>query len=378
MRARLADARFFWQEDQKAPLEARLDKLEGIVFHHRLGTVREKVERIARLSRTLAQALRLDGQHREALDRASLLCKCDLVTLMVGEFPELQGQMGRAYAKVAGEPGAVSDAIRDHYKPVGANDDVAPDDVSATLALADRLDTIAGCFAVGLAPTGAADPFALRRACIGTLRTLIDRGYGALDLPDLVGQAYDAFEGKRLDLSREETVAKFDEFASERLRGVLSGAASAAVAEAVMAGTGPAALRDVVAAHARARALQRVVDAREPWLEKAKLVAKRLSGISREASPRLHSLEAFASSAKRDDRAIQELVRALDEATHALATEAAVRDALMSTQRIATELDRIFVETLVNDPSDPLTPTRLETLAHGAQAMLRIADFSRL
>jgi glycyl-tRNA synthetase beta chain len=378
MRARLADARFFWEEDQKTPLEERLEKLSGIVFHNRLGTVREKVDRIERLARHIATELGTRVAVRAHVERAARLCKCDLVTLMVGEFPELQGHVGRAYARAQGEPPEVADAVRDHYKPVGAQDDVAADDVAAVLALADRFDTLAGCFAVGLAPTGAADPFALRRACIGALRTILDRGYSALVFSEIAAFAYDGFEGKRLDLSRAEAVAKIEEFATERLRGLLANVTSTAVADGVLAGTGPVALRDAVAALARARVLQSVVDAREPWLEKAKLVAKRLAGISREAQPRLHPLDAFAGSAKGDDRAIQALVQALDDATASLATERAVRDALMSTERVATELDRIFVETLVNDPNDALTPKRLETLAHGALAMLRIADFSRL
>src|ERR1019366_5415412 len=151
-------------------------------------------------------------------------------------FPELQGHMGRAYARAQGEPDDVADAIRDHYKPVGAQDDVAQDDVSATVALADRFDTLAGCFAVGLAPTGAADPFALRRACIGALRTLLDRGY-TLAFSELVGLAYDGVVGKKLDLSRVETVAKIEDFATERLRGLVASATSNQVAHAVLEGT---------------------------------------------------------------------------------------------------------------------------------------------
>jgi glycyl-tRNA synthetase beta chain len=378
MRARLADARFFWEEDQKAPLESRLERLGGIVFHHRLGTVREKVDRVVRLAGHVAGAIGLDAGRRAQVDRAARLCKCDLVTLMVGEFPELQGHMGRAYAAAQGEPREVADAIRDHYKPVGAQDDVAPDDVSAAIALADRFDTLVGCFAVGLAPTGAADPFALRRACIGTLRTLLERGYAALAFSDIVAASYDGLHGKTLDLTTVETVARLEEFATERLRGLVASAASSAVADAVMAASGPAALHNVVATLARARVLQAVVDANEPWLDKARVVAKRLAGISREAVPKLHPTLAFEGSAKTDDLAIQRVVRDLDQATHGMATEKAVRDALLSMQRIATELDRIFLETLVNDPDDPLTRIRLETLAHGAQSMLRIADFSRL
>jgi glycyl-tRNA synthetase beta chain len=297
---------------------------------------------------------------------------------MVGEFPELQGHMGRAYALAQGEPSLVADAIRDHYRPIGAQDEVAPNDVSASLALADRLDTLAGCFAIGLAPTGAADPFALRRACIGVLRTMIDRGFSQLAFSDATGFAYDGFGGQKLELSRVETVAKLAEFATERLRGLIASATSVAVADAVLAGLGEAALQNVVGTLARALALQAVVDEKEPWLAKAKVVAKRLAGISREATPRLHAITAFQGSAKEDDRAIQKLVQDLERATQTLVTEEAVREALMSMGRVATELDRIFVETLVNDPADAFTPKRLETLAHGAQSMLRIADFSRL
>ncbi|HEY5239986.1 MAG TPA: glycine--tRNA ligase subunit beta [Polyangiaceae bacterium] len=377
MSARLADARFFWAEDQKHPLDARYDKLAGIVFHNRLGTVKEKVERIERLSALIADRMGQAGMQKAEVARAARLCKCDLVSLMVGEFPELQGHMGRAYAKAQDETPAVADAIRDHYKPVGAQDDVAAGDVSAAIALADRFDTLTGCFAVGLAPTGAADPFALRRACIGALRTLLDRGY-TLAFSELVALAYGGFEGKKLDLSHIETVAKIEEFATERLRGLVASATSSQAADAVLVGTAEAALKNVGAVLARAKALQGVVDAKEPWLEKARTVAKRLSGISREAQPVLHPAAAFAGSAKKDDAVLQKLVHDLDAIATGLTNEQAMRTALMAMGPVATELDRIFVETLVNDPADALTKLRLETLAHGAQSMLRIADFSKL
>jgi glycyl-tRNA synthetase beta chain len=378
MRARLSDARFFWEEDQKQPLDARYDRLGGIVFHNRLGTVKEKVERIERLAALVADRMNQSGMQKAEVARAARLCKCDLVSLMVGEFPELQGHMGRAYALAQKETGDVADAIRDHYKPVGAQDDVAAGDVAAAIALADRFDTLTGCFAVGLAPTGAADPFALRRACIGALRTLLDRGLATVDFSELVRLAYGGFEGKKLDLSQTETVAKLEEFATERLRGLVASATSNPVADAVLEATAEASLKNVVAVLARARALQAVVDAKEPWLEKARIVAKRLSGISREAQPVLHAAAAFAGSAKKDDAVLQKLVHDLDAVATGLTTEQAMRSALMAMSPVATELDRIFVETLVNDPADALTKLRLETLAHGAQSMLRIADFSKL
>ena len=128
-----------------------------------------------KLAAKIAGALGLSAATTKLVERAAHLCKFDLVSLMVGEFPELQGDMGRVYALNAGEPKEVANAVRDHYRPIGAEGPVADDDVSACVALADRLDTLVGCFAVGLSPTGAADPFALRRACIATLRTLLDR-----------------------------------------------------------------------------------------------------------------------------------------------------------------------------------------------------------
>jgi glycyl-tRNA synthetase beta chain len=378
MRARLSDAKFFWTEDQKIPLDARYDKLQGIVFHNRLGTIRDKVVRIERLAAHTADILGLDASEKARISRAARLCKCDLVALMVGEFPELQGHMGRAYARKQGEPADVADAIRDHYRPVAAQDEVAGSDVAAVLALADRLDTLVGCFAVGLSPSGTNDPFALRRACIGALRTILDRGYGSLGFVELAGFAYDGYAGTKLDSSKFDTLAKVEDFAAERLRGLVASATSMPVAEAVLASDGRAALAGSVTTLARARALQAVVDAHEPWLDKAKVVAKRLAGISRQAKPLLHGATEFERSAKKDDAVLQQLVASLDSLAKGLGTEQAMRSALVAMGPFATDLDRIFVETLVNDPNDALTPIRLETLAHGAQSMLRIADFSRL
>lgn len=377
MRARLSDARFFYEEDKKAKLEDRVEKLSGIVFHNRLGTVREKVARMEKLSLRIATALGLGARDKELVVRAAHLCKFDLVSLMVGEFPELQGAMGRAYALHAGEPEPVANAVRDHYRPIGAEGAVAEDDVSACVALADRLDTLAGCFAVGLSPTGAADPFALRRATIAVLRTLLERAranaaYASLSLSELYGWAYDGLEGKKLDLSRADTVAKLADFTSERLRGLLASATSGAVADAVCSG---GSLDRPVHALARARALHRAVTEGAAWLEKARTVAKRLSGISKEQKPVLHAKDAFE---KPDDAIIVEVVAKVDDSTRELHTEEAVTRALSEAEDLAKRLDDVFTRTLVNDPNDARTPKRLELLSYGAQCMLRIGDFSKL
>jgi glycyl-tRNA synthetase beta chain len=378
MRARLADAEFFFEEDKRAKLEDRVDKLQGIVFHAKLGTVREKVTRIEHLAAELALFVGLE-QKLPLVKRAAHLCKFDLVSLMVGEFPELQGDMGRVYALAAGEPPEVADAVRDHYKPIGADGPVAADDVSACVALADRLDTLAGCFAIGLSPTGTADPFALRRACIALLRTILERSkenpvYARLPLSEAFGWAYDAYSGKKLELSREQTVAKLREFTHERLRGLLASATSSAVADAVASG-GAGALEHPVYALARANALQAAVAEGREWLDKARTVAKRLSGISKEQKPVLHDKAAFE---KADDALVVDVVLRVDAATRALDSEAAVTGALIQAEDLAKRLDEIFTRTLVNDPNDARTPQRLELLSYGAACMLRIGDFSRL
>jgi glycyl-tRNA synthetase beta chain len=377
MWARLADAKFFYEEDRRAKVADRVDKLAGIVFHNRLGTVREKVTRLEALASRFAGALGLPADRIELTKRAAHLCKFDLVSLMVGEFPELQGEMGRAYATFAKEPPEVANAVRDHYRPIGADGPVAEDDVSACVALADRLDSLVGCFAVGLSPTGATDPFALRRACIATLRTLVEStkrnpAYASLGLGELFGHAYDGLEGKKLDLSKEDTTKKLREFTSERLRGLLGAQSSNAVADAVCASGD---LDHPAHAMARAKALHRAVADGGAWLDKARTVSKRLSGISKEAKPVLHGKEAFE---KPDDHGIVDVVAKVDALTKALTTEEAVSAALAGAEDLAARLDDIFTRTLVNDPNDARTPKRLELLSYGAQCMLRIADFSRL
>lgn len=377
MRARLSDAKFFFEEDKKARLEDRVEKLHGIVFHNRLGTVREKVSRMEKLGAKIAVAIGLSNERVALVERAAHLCKFDLVSLMVSEFPELQGDMGLVYALSAGEPAEIANAVRDHYRPIGAEGPVADDDISACVALADRLDTLVGCFAVGLSPTGAADPFALRRACIATLRTLLDRSkvsaaYAKLSLAELFGWAYDGLEGKKLDLSRADAIAKLREFTFERLRGLLASATSTHVADAVSAS---GELDYPVYALSRAKGVHSAVTEGKAWLDKARTVAKRLAGISKESRPVLHAKTEFE---KDDDAVIVDLVVKVDASTRELHAEAAVSAALSQTEDLAARLDDIFTRTLVNDPADARTPKRLELLSYGAQCMLRIGDFSKL
>ena len=173
VRARLSDAKFFWETDKAVKLEDRVRKLDSIVFHEKLGTQGERVARIAALAKEIAP---LVGADPDLAERAARLAKADLVTEMVGEFPELQGLMGRKYAGLQGEHPSVAAAIEEHYKPLGPSDRVPSDPVSVAVALADKLDTLVGFWAIDEKPTGSKDPFALRRAALGIVRILIENG----------------------------------------------------------------------------------------------------------------------------------------------------------------------------------------------------------
>jgi glycyl-tRNA synthetase beta chain len=172
LRARLSDARFFWQQDRKARLDTRLPALKERIFYRRLGTLEDKAVRVGDLAGELSA--RVPGCDRALAARAGLLAKADLSTGMVGEFPELQGVMGRYYARADGEAHEVAEALRDHYAPLGPNDRCPSAPVSVAVALADKIDTLAGFFAIGEKPTGSKDPFALRRAALGVIRLVVE------------------------------------------------------------------------------------------------------------------------------------------------------------------------------------------------------------
>jgi glycyl-tRNA synthetase beta chain len=204
LRARLSDAKFFWDEDRKHTLESRVEKLKGIVFHAKLGTQFERVQRIEKLAGEIAQKI---GADVEKAKRAALLCKADLTTGVVGEFPELQGVMGRYYALHDKEDAAVADAVRDHYKPVGPNDAVPTDKVAVAVALADKLDALTGFFAAGEKPTGSGDPFALRRAALGVIRILLEN---KLRFPLKVSDDVLSFFADRLKVALKEKGVRHD------------------------------------------------------------------------------------------------------------------------------------------------------------------------
>ena len=192
IRPRLSDAAYFFDTDRGRRLETRLEELGGIVFQRKLGSLRAKSRRVAALAGRVARAMGGAGEEAAYAERAGLLAKCDLVTEMVGEFPELQGEMGREYARLDGEPAAVADAIGELYMPRFADDGIPGTAAGRAVAIADKLDTIAGCVSLGQIPTGDRDPFALRRAALGTLRIMIEGGLD-LDLGEMIEAAFECY-----------------------------------------------------------------------------------------------------------------------------------------------------------------------------------------
>jgi glycyl-tRNA synthetase beta chain len=234
LRARLKDAKFFYDEDRKKPLEAYVEKLKGVVFQARIGTYHDKKERVKSVAAHIARVLRpSDTEFARNAERAAELCKADLVTGMVGEFPELQGVMGRYYAAHAGEPAAVAAAIEEHYMPTGGAGDLPASETGAVVSAADKLDTIAGCFSVGLKPTGSADPYALRRAALGVVRIIIDRKW-PLDLDGAIEAAMRNFGPASERPGAEPLKKEIDAFFKSRIRALFSEEARLDVVDAFL------------------------------------------------------------------------------------------------------------------------------------------------
>lgn len=371
LRARLADARFFWDEDRRHPLAERLDTLESIVFQEKLGSQYARTQRIVRLAGQIADALGLDSIMKSRVERTALLCKCDLPTLMVGEFPELQGVMGRAYARLDGEDELVATGIYEHYLPRGAGDSVPRSPTGIAVGLADRLDLLAGFFGLGLVPTGSADPFALRRAALGVLRIVLE-GALTLSLDALLESAFSGHPAPESGTARDD----LRDFIGARLevqlreRGLRHD-----VVEAVLA----AGFDDLTDAVKRAEALSRAMAA--PAFASVTVSFKRVANIS--ARPDEAPLPAASDTPTPDPTVPAEV--ALWEAFTGLrgAAEAALahRDYDRFYQivgRLKQPVDAFFDAVLVMDPDPAVRHGRLAMLRSIAGLLTRPADLGRL
>jgi glycyl-tRNA synthetase beta chain len=276
IRARLSDAMFFFQEDSKTPLAQRVEALKGVVFHSLLGTSYEKMERFRELAVSLAR--QLAPELETVVYPAATLCKADIVTEMVGEFPSLQGVMGRQYAILSGEPPEVAEALFTHYLPRHADDELPQDKVGALVGLADRLDTICGCFGVGLNPTGAADPYGLRRHALAVIRIVRNLKLH-LDLVNAVAVALELLKDK-ISRTMEETALEVLDFFQTRLQHLLlvEGFDHETITAVLAAGC-----RDVVNAVDKVRALAAV--RQSPEFPALAVAFKRVINIAQGAEP---------------------------------------------------------------------------------------------
>jgi glycyl-tRNA synthetase beta chain len=405
--ARLSDARFFWEQDRKTSLADHAKKLERITFHEKLGTVADKVERVAKLARWLVEEGIVKGADADLAEQAARLAKADLVTEMVGEFPELQGIMGGYYARAEGLPDAVADAIRDHYKPVGQGDDVPTAPVTVAVSLADKLDTIAGFFSIGEKPTGSKDPFALRRAALGVIALVLQSNLRA-SVYDLFNAA--APSADYLNMATVVAADDFNDFVIDRLKvqqrdaGVRHDLIDAVV---LMGGDDDVGgERDLVRLLARVKALQSFVATDDG----ANLLAgyKRAANILKKDAPDLSSTRhpglepgsrSFGDaegSVTRDqvrgndgldalsytpEPAEAALIAALDaaepRAAQAVADER-FEEAMAALATLRAPIDAFFDTVTVNDADPAKRTTRLALLARVRDAVHNVADFSKI
>jgi len=366
LRARLADAKFFYDQDRKTPLAARVDKLRGIVYHNKLGTQADRTARLRLVASRIAPMLGVDPA---LADRAALLAKADLVTDMVGEFPELQGTMGRYYAQHDGESAEVADAIAEHYLPRYAGDALPAAGVAQSVALADKLEALAGMFEIGQLPTGDRDPFGLRRAALGVIRILIERKR-RLSLSGLVDVAFDALAQQRTVSRPREAVL---DFLYERLRGYLRDRGYTANQVAAVVDSRPDCIDDLPERLEAVRAFEALPEALS-----LSAANKRIVNILRKAQGEgggAVDLSVLVDGAERALHAAFDQLRPIVASRVADGDFSAALRALASTK---PTVDRFFDDVMVMADDPKIRGNRLALLREVSATMNHVADISKL
>ena len=367
LKARLEDALFFWEEDTKQPLESFVPDLEEVLFHERLGSLADKVHRLQALMEVLVDVFGLSNF--EEARRAAYLCKADLVSSMVYEFPELQGVMGQYYAHKSGESEEVATAIFEHYLPRFAGDDLPTTETGILLSLAEKIDNLTGCFCIGIRPTGSQDPYALRRQALGMVNIILENDF-KVDLQPLFEAAYRNFSLIDPDLSMEETTAELLDFIKQRLRGVmLERGFSYDVVEAVL-GLPQADLADLL--H-RATVLQKAK--KQPYMESFMIVFNRCNNLSKK----------WAASSVDENVLVDETEKLLYKTWKNMEDElyrkikaGQYEAALQQIASLRPQLDRFFDTVMVMVEDEQLKASRLGLLKSITLVCLSIADFSKL
>jgi glycyl-tRNA synthetase beta chain len=369
VRPRLADARFFFETDRKTKLADRVPQLATRTYHNKLGSDLERVERLRRLASRIQSMLPRGEKGRPYADRAALLAKADLVTLMVGEFPELQGVMGKYYAEADGEEPSVVRAIEQHYWPRFSGDQLPVGDVSIALALADKLETLVGIWGVGQVPTGDKDPFGLRRAALGVLRILSEKPEAAaLDLRKLLDEAVGGFPAGKLE---PNTAADVHLFMLDRLRSMLRDKGyDANEIEAVLADT-PTRIQQVWARIVAVQAF-RVMPEAESLASANKRIRNilRKSGSFERVSPEL--------LAEAEEKRLHESMRELRPRVEGHMERHDYTAALKDLAGIRDHVDAFFDKVLVNAEDEAIRMNRLALLTQLGELMNRVADISKL
>lgn len=366
IRPRFADAEFFWQQDRKQPLAARLEELKSVVFQKQLGTLYDKTQRVARLAERIAQ--QIDGDKLMAL-RAAELCKCDLLSAMVGEFPELQGIMGRYYAQQDGEPAEVAQAIDEHYMPRFAGDQLPRSKTGLAVAIADRLDTLLGIIAIGQLPSGDKDPYALRRAALGVLRCMIEQDL-ALDLQDLLSEAAPHFPK---EVKAKDAIDKTIDFILERLRVYYTSQdVKVDVFESVFTQR-PTRPNDF-----NARVLAVNAFRADPAADSLAAANKRISNILKKTEEKIP--DKVDAKLLQDD-AEQRLAAQLDELTQQVAPlieQSNYTEILHKLAGLRDNVDTFFDDVMVMAEDKKLRQNRLALLSRLRNLFLQVADISQL
>lgn len=370
LRARLSDAAFFWQEDLKTPLVDKVEELKKVVFQESLGTVYEKVQRITILADFISTRLGATVEEQGDTTRAAYLAKADLLSNMVYEFPELQGIMGREYAIRFHEPQPVALAIYEHYLPRFAGDDLPETLPGKVLSIADKMDTLVGCFAVGIQPTGSQDPYALRRQALGVCNIIID---GALDisLDDIIEQACNGYAGRvEMKLTPEQVLAEMKEFFRQRLRGLLidQGAPYDTV-DAVLA----AGFSDIASVWMRVRALDQF--RKNPAFEDLLTAFTRVNNLSKKSEHDQVNPALFEAETEK------ELYHSYQEVSKVAVAKIDLREygaSLSLISQLQKPVDRFFNEVMVMVENDQVKHNRLALLKKIADFIGSVADFSKI
>jgi glycyl-tRNA synthetase beta chain len=366
VRPRLADAKFFFEQDRKRTLESRVPALAKVVYHGKLGSQGERVERVRAIARSIGAQLGGATLAAQA-DRAALLAKSDLLTDMVGEFPELQGIMGGYYARHDGESEAVAFAVEDHYKPRFAGDELPRNEAGLVVALADKLETLVGLFGIGQLPTGDKDPFALRRHALGVIRMLVEREL-PLALDGLIAAALPAF-GSLI----QNPSAALQTFFSERLGGQLrEQGCTAQEVDAVLA-LAPQRLADVRKRLDAVRAFAALPEA-------ASLAAanKRVGNILKKVEGTLPTAVSETLLAEAAEQALFGALSSVQPLSDALFDNGEYAASLRELAVLKAPVDAFFDGVMVNADDPALRANRLALLGRLHTAMNRVADLSRL